>query len=243
MSGQADEHGDQVAMSVLLDGLLVGAGRMMESAQKWAAHLAGDSPTLLAERFVAQLREEWFDVPSPDAFCGQIKEQVRGRLAAWHPGWPHLWAHVLRVTGAALALAAEANLDLALAYLTAICHDVAKLDEFRTGDAHEEAGAAFAGQVLDGHLAPAQIAAIQAAIRRQGNDPLVRILHDADKLDKIGAVGIVRRVSTGTDRSWLPVALGRVQDDTQRFPLMQFERSRELVEHKRAFQAWFLPLA
>jgi hypothetical protein len=240
MAGQADE---QMAMVALLEGLLVGAAQPMESVAAWAGRLVHDHATPLALRFIGELEAEWFPAVPPDAFCEQVAATVRDRLSEWHPGWPHLWAHVLRVTGAAVGLAHEAGTDPALAYLMGICHDVAKLDEFRTGQPHEEAGAEFAGEVLRGHLAPAQVDSIQAAIRKEGGGALGYLLHDADKLDKIGAAGIVRRVSTGTDPGWLPMALSRVADDTRQFPAMRFRLSADLADRKRDFQAWFLPLA
>ncbi len=233
---------DHIVVWTLLDGLLAGAGQMLDTADRWAARLDGD-PGSLAGRFVAQLRSEWPDVVPPDAFCAQVADRVRDRLAAWHPGWPHLWAHIRRVTANAVALAGEADLDPALAYLLGMCHDVAKLDEFRTGEAHEITGAIFAGEVLAGHVPDASIAAIQAAIRKDGDDPLAHVLHDADKLDKIGAAGIVRRISTGTTRAAIPAALWRVADDARRFPPMHFETSRALAVSKQAFGAWFMPLA
>jgi hypothetical protein len=240
MSRPADED---AAMIVLLEGLLVGAAQPMESVAAWTGRLADDHATPLARRFIDELEAEWFLTLPPDALCEQVAAQVRDRLSAWHPGWPHLWAHVLRVTGAAVALAPEAGLDPAPAYLLGICHDVAKLDEFRTGQPHEETGAAFAGEVLRGHLPAAQVEAIQAAILKEGGGALGHLLHDADKLDKIGAAGIVRRVSTGTDPGWLATALSRVADDMRQFPAMHFRLSADLADRKRAFQAWFLPLA
>jgi HD superfamily phosphodiesterase len=238
-----EQAGDQAAMAALLAGLLVGAGRMMESVGAWADRLCGDNPTPLATCFINQLADEWPDALPPDAFCEQITEHVRRHLSVWHPGWPHLWAHVLRVTGAAVALAEDENADPTLAYLAAICHDVAKLDEFRTSIPHEEVGASFAGRILRGYLKPAQIDAIQAAILRQGDDTLADILRDADKLDKIGAAGVLRRVSTETRQSWLPSALWRVKDDWQRFPAMCFDWSTDLADSKGDFLVWFLPLA
>lgn len=232
---------EHAALWALLDGLLAGAGQMLDSADRWAARLDGD-PGSLAGKFAAQLRAEWPDAPPPDAFCAQVSGQVRERLAAWHPGWPHLWGHVLRVTGNAVTLAGEAGVDPALAYLLGICHDAAKLDEFRTGEAHEITGAEFAGCILAGHIPPASIVSIQAAIRKEGNDPLARLLHDADKLDKIGAAGIVRRVSISTARNTLALALARVAEDASRFPPMHFEGSRKWAASKQAFGAWFMPL-
>ncbi len=232
------------AMLSLLDGLLVGAGALLESAGDWAERLTHErSESELAERFVTQLADEWFDAWPPDALCAMVTEQVRAHLAAWHPGWPHLWAHILRVTGLAVLLAEDADYDPALAFLVGICHDVAKLDEYRTSLPHEEAGAAFAGRVLRGHLPPEAIVSIQAAICKADDGPLAHLLFDADKLDKIGAVGVVRRVSTGTSRDWLPAALARVEQDADSFPPMHFVRSRALARDKRQFLAWFLPLA
>ncbi|MCZ7538342.1 MAG: HD domain-containing protein [Anaerolineae bacterium] len=154
----------------LLDGLLVGAGQLMESPGDWAERLGGDGASPLVARFIDQLDAEWHDTWPPDRLCIQVAGQVRARMAAWHPGWPHLWAHVLRVAGLTVALAEDAGLAPAPAYLTGMCHDVAKLDELRTSLPHEEEGANFAADVLRGHLPGAQISAIQAAIRKDGDD-------------------------------------------------------------------------
>jgi HD superfamily phosphodiesterase len=239
----ADASDDRAALRAVLDGLLVGAAQPMEAVGEWAARLIGDHPTPVASRFVNQLGDEWFDAPPPDDFCARIRDEARARIAAWHPGWPHLWAHVLRVTGVAVALAEDAGVDPPLAYVMGMCHDVAKLDETRDGVPHEETGATFAGRVLRGHLPPTQIESIQAAILKTGGDALARILSDADKLDKIGAAGILRRVSVETDRRWLPLALARVRDEARWFPPMRFDLSRDLAQQKQAFLAWFLPLA
>ncbi len=224
----------------LLDGLLAGAETRIESPEAWADRLASANGPLTA-RFVTQLRAEWFDAPAPDAFGAALRDQVRDRLAAWHPGWPHLWAHILRVTGTALQLGREAGLAPVLTYVLGMCHDVAKLDEYRTGEPHEQAGARFAGEALAGHLAPGQIEAIQEAILKRGQDALSNVLHDADKLDKIGATGLLRRISVGTTREWLPLALARVEDDAVTFPPMRCALGRTLASEKRAFQAWLLP--
>ena len=108
---------------------------------------------------------------------------------------------------------------------------------------HEEAGAQFAAGLLAGHLPPEQIASIEAAIRIQGDEPLRHIVYDADQLDKIGAAGIVRRVSNVKHHTALSTALWRVMDDAWQFPEMHFDLSRDLFRRKRTFQVWFLPLA
>jgi len=241
--GEADQ-GTRREVMALLEKLLVGAETRLDSPGEWAERLLGEAPSPLAQRFVNELGDEWFDAPAPDEFCAQVAEHVRRHLASWHPGWPHLWAHILRVTGCALALAEDANASPHEVYLLSMCHDVAKLDELRTSEPHEELGAAFAGRVLRGYLPGRRIEAIQAAILKEDDgDALGDILHDADKLDKIGATGVLRRVSSDTRLSWLSAALWRVGDDLARFPPMRFDLSRDLAAAKRAFLGWFLPLA
>jgi hypothetical protein len=234
---------DQQAMLALLDGLLVGAEQLVESAGAWAERLGGDDPSPLVSRFIDQLDIEWLDATPPNAICERIAAQARERISAWHPGWPHAWAHLLRVTGTAVAVAEDEGLDPVPAFIAGICHDVAKLDEFRTGEPHEEAGAQFAAAALAGHLPPAEIISIEAAIRQQGDEPLSQIVFDADQLDKIGAAGIVRRVSNVKHQTALSTSLWRVMDDAWLFPDMHFELSNSLFRRKRTFQVWFLPLA
>lgn len=232
------------AVMGLLHKLLVGANVRMETPDAWADRLLDDGASPLVQRFARQVRDEWLPATPPDEFCRQVAEHVRRHLASWHPGWPHLWAHILRVTGYALALANEADVCPEEAYLLSVCHDVAKLDELRSGEPHEELGAAFAGRVLRGYLPPERIETIQAAILKEADaEALGDLLHDADKLDKIGATGVLRRVSTETRPSWLSAALWRVGDDLARFPLMRFDFSRALADAKRDFLDWFLPLA
>lgn len=240
-----DTHtNDRAAMITLLDGLLVGAACLMDSPGCWSDHLRSDDPVpSLIAGFIDQLGSEWPAAPPPDPFCERVMGQARCRIAAWHPGWPHLWAHVLRVTGAALSLTGEAGLDPALAFVMGMCHDVAKLDEARDGVRHEDMGAAFAGQTLRGHFSPGEIDSIQAAILKTGDSALAAVLSDADKLDKIGAAGVLRRISTGTVRAWVPVALRRVGSEAAFFPPMHFKASAAQARSKQAFLGWFLPLA
>jgi hypothetical protein len=227
----------------VLDGLLIGADRRMDSVGAWAEHLDTEPPNPLVTRFINQLDDEWYDADPPDAFSGQLADRVRSRLSAGGADWPNLWAHILRVTGIALALADEMKTDPAVVFALGMCHDAGKLDEDRLGVEHEALGATFAAQALRGHLRPAQIEAIQTAITRESDDTLAELLDNADKLDKIGAAGIVRRVSAESDRGWLSDALWQVSHDARYFPPMHFDLSRELAARKRAFQAWFVPLA
>ena len=87
----------------ILDGLLGNANRRMDSVGDWADHLDAEPPNPLVTRFINQLDDEWFDADPPDAFSAQLAEQVQQRLAASGMAWRHVWAHILRVTGAAMS--------------------------------------------------------------------------------------------------------------------------------------------
>jgi HD superfamily phosphodiesterase len=73
-------------------------------------------------------------------------------------------------------------------------------------------------------------------------NPYARLIHDADKLDKIGATGIARRLSTSSGTEFAALALRRVEDDLLNFPDMRFPTSHRLAESKKAFTAAFLAL-
>ncbi|MCD4684961.1 MAG: HD domain-containing protein [Anaerolineae bacterium] len=226
----------------LLNHLGFGFSHPMDSVGDWADRLADDPLDALAARFVNQLADEWFDADPPDTLCEELVVQVRQQIAR-HPGWPPLWAHTVRVMGVMLALAEEAGVDPVLAYLAGLYHDIAKLDEELSSEGHEDLGAAMAGRALRGKLHPVHIETIQEAIRKTGDDPLTNVLHNADKLDKLGASGVVRRVSSEPDRRWWTDALWRVSDAARYFPVMHFDLSQDLAASKRMFQAWFVPLA
>lgn len=236
-------YNDRQAMASLLEKLLVGAAQPMDSVGHWVDRLLDESPSPLALRFLDQLNGEWLDVQPPDCFCERIESVVRRHLAARHAGWPHLWGHTLRVTGVAVAIARTRQVDPVLGYLAGVLHDVAKLDEIASAKTHEQLGAEFASRVLQDRFSPDAIVQIRAAILKEEGSVLGEVLHDADKLDKIGAAGILRRISTGTHTSWIPEALDRVADDREHFPAMIADRSRDMADSKLDFLDAFLPLA
>lgn len=231
---------DRESMARLLTGLLVGAEQHMTSVGHWAERLLDDPPSRLAIRFLDQLDDEWLDAEPPDCVCDRIGSIARRHMMGQHAGWPHLWGHTLRVTGTALDLAFEEGVDPAAAYLLGVLHDVAKLEEGMRAASHEVLGARFARRILTERLPARDVEQIQTAILKEGEGVLGRILHDADKLDKIGASGVLRRISTSTDKAWALPALDRVADDREHFPTMQTARGRDLAESKLAFLDWFL---
>jgi putative nucleotidyltransferase with HDIG domain len=236
----------------LLDILTAGADAPLYTADAWAARaeaMLGRARDSFIAAFIDQLAVEWQPAAPPPgllhALCVDCAAQALNHIAtAQNPGWPHLWAHTGRVAGYALACAEQAGVDPGLAYLLGILHDVGKLDERRTGVAHEAAGALFAQRALYERLEPDTVTRLAGVIakRARPRDPLAQLLHDADKLDKIGATGIARRLSTDFGAAHIRQALDNVQADAEAFPPMHFRAARTLAEAKLAFTRPFVRL-
>ncbi len=106
----------------------------------------------------------------------------------------HDFDHVLRVLALAERLAQAEGADWEIVRAATLLHDAA-----RGGTAdHAQAGAELARRLLAGHP-PEKVEAVAHAIAahrfRSGpapQTPEAKVLHDADKLDAIGAVGVAR---------------------------------------------------
>lgn len=224
----------------LLGALGAGADQPLFALADWQARLNGVSASPTGSAFMAALSREWLPAVPPDTACESIMEASRAHVALWHDGWPHLWAHTLRVTGTALALASEAGIDPANAFVLGVLHDVGKLDEQRTGVQHELIGALMAHKLLGAlpdHFPSPRIERLANVITKRGTDtdPLRNVLYDADKLDKIGATGILRRISTRQEPAHVALALQIVAMDLGDFPPMHFRVSQRLADQKRTF--------
>lgn len=122
------------------------------------------------------------------------------RVAAPELGIAHDWKHVDRVRGWALRIAmGERIQDLEPVEAAALLHDIG-LTRVQVEDRgqHGQVGAEMASLFLrDGQLFPEEeIDLIVDAIRwhnaARGGGRLGEILRDADKLDALGAVGLMR---------------------------------------------------
>lgn len=122
----------------------------------------------------------------------------------------HDLPHVRRVYANAMRLAqAEGYPHLDRVAAAALLHDIGLPVVDKRGD-HPRVGAELAAQFLQGNelFAPDEITEICEAIvhhgRLDGDTPLIHILRDADILDLLGNVGIVRAF---TSKAHLPVYL------------------------------------
>ena len=111
----------------------------------------------------------------------------------------HDFDHVLRVLALAERLARAEGADLEIVRAAALLHDAARGGEID----HAQAGAELARRLLAGHP-PQRVEAVAHAIAahrfRGGPAPATleaRVLHDADKLDAIGAIGVARAFHYG----------------------------------------------
>jgi uncharacterized protein len=115
----------------------------------------------------------------------------------------HDFDHVLRVLATAERLAREEGADLEIVRTAALLHDVARGHGDRLIVDHAQAGAEIARDLLRGQpteRVEAVAHAIAAHRFRTGPDPRTleaRVLHDADKLDAIGAIGVARAFAFG----------------------------------------------
>ena len=127
----------------------------------------------------------------------------------WYPDLDpvHGFDHVLRVYRMAERLALVEGADVEIVHAAALLHD-AEGSATAGGEIgrsnHHHASSEFARQILEAeNWPPERIAAVQHCIRahrfRDNSEPPqsleAKILFDADKLDVIGAIGIVRTVA------------------------------------------------
>lgn len=114
----------------------------------------------------------------------------------------HDWDHTLRVYNLAMHIGRIENADLEILGMAAILHDIGRPEEMRQGHnvCHAEIGAVMAEAILIGYGLPEEkIEAVKHCVLShrfsKGHEPQTKeakILYDADKIDNIGAIGILR---------------------------------------------------
>ena len=172
----------------------------------------------------------------------------------------HDFDHVLRVLALAERLALEEGADLEIVRVAALLHDVARGQGDRIVADHAHAGAEFTRSLLEGED-PEWVEAVAHAVAahrfRAGPSPRTveaKVLHDADKLDAIGAIGVARAFAYGGhegQRLWAEVQPGYEETQSNRHqhtPVHEYhyklkeikgrlltESARRLAEGRHAF--------
>jgi uncharacterized protein len=138
------------------------------------------------------------------AILDTVEDWVRARLNEG-PSTAHGWLHTDRVRRHILVLARAEGQDPFLAELAALLHDVGR-SQPGLEEEHGVRSAVMAGPLLAGlPLSDTEREAVLDAVRwhnsGRADSPLLCILRDADMLDGLGAVGIIRAFMS---RSHLP---------------------------------------
>jgi uncharacterized protein len=180
----------------------------------------------------------------------------------------HGWEHVNRVYHLAMSLAEQEHADGFIVGMAALLHDLGRTTR-GPARSHAERSAKLATKLLAAYDLPLQtqraiLHAILAHGYRHGVEPVTpeaRVLYDADRLDSLGACGVMRWAMTTKHGRWPetgtyhpddPFALWRVPDG-QRYLLDRFftkllhlseamktATGRVMAEHRIAFLRLFL---
>lgn len=139
------------------------------------------------------------DLASSIRRCLVARETAYQRASA-DAQYASLWAHSARVARICRYLAEREGADPVSALLCGLLHDAGKFADgvyHRDGVAEEDAAAVAAAQLLAGTAHERRIGEIQRAVlslyREDAEETdLGRILYDADRLDKMGCMGVAQ---------------------------------------------------
>jgi len=156
--------------------------------------------------FLTQLKSEFYGFEIPDENFGILVRESQREMSKF-TNWIHIWNHTVRVTSNTLYLAEKESANQNMCFLSGIFHDVYKLDK-SDEQGHEIKSAEFADKILrefngnndEFKFNDEFIEGVVNAVRTHTNGVPetmeAKILWDADKLDKIGASGLMRRVAS-----------------------------------------------
>src|SRR5690349_18958729 len=140
-----------------------------------------------------------------------LAEVATRAQASYHdfPDLAHGWEHVKRVYHLALHLAEQEQADGLIVGMAALLHDLGRTTRGPTR-LHAERSAKLAKQLLAAYDLPSEtlhaiLHAILAHGYRHGIEPATleaRVLSDADRLDSLGASGVMRWAMTMKRGRW-----------------------------------------
>jgi uncharacterized protein len=177
-------------------------------------------------------------VPSGDPRLGAAAAEARALYAGDDPG--HDWSHVERVLASCTAIGGEVGADLGILLPAALLHDIVNhpKDDPRRPDSSREAAAAARPILVEAGYEEEEIARIAALIVEHsytlGRPPSSlesAVLQDADRIDALGAVGILRAATCG----------GRLGAGYYH-PADPFARRRELDDSRYTIDHFFTKL-
>ena len=140
----------------------------------------------------------------------QVYTEVQQRFAGIDD-LAHGWEHINRVYKLALHIAEQEGADSFIVGMAALLHDLghaALANDQESSEHHADRSVALAGELLQAYQVPAEtqqaiLHAILAHSFSRGLEPQTRearVVRDADRLDALGAIGVLRWAITGTQR-------------------------------------------
>ncbi len=164
----------------------------------------------------------------------QLQAKVKA-LFADHYIPAHDIKHVLRVAGLAKLIAQSEGVSAEEAEAAGLLHDLGRILQ-QEEQGHDQAGVELAKELLDdlSHFTTEAkdriIAAIEQHSAKESDGALAHILQDADKIDGLGAIGLIRAY---TSKSHLP-------DYPEGVIVSQGSRTAATISEQVAFQLeWF----
>lgn len=157
------------------------------------------------------------------------REQVVGKVAELqHPAWGPQHCRRLYALCGEIAERDAIDLDDDILFAVAWLHDIGTFDEFQCGETPPECAARGARRLLEASDFPREkLEAVETIIREHSFEgperqrAEARVLRDADMLEFIGPIGIVRLLSIAGREEWVPdarSALSQARDFAQRLP-------------------------
>lgn len=144
--------------------------------------------------------------PSESQLLSDVYAEVEQRFEEINDP-AHGWEHIQRVYKLALYIAEQEHADTFIVGMAALLHDLGHLSHDPTKH-HAELSVSSAAGLLSAYpIAPGTRQAILHAIAAHSfslgiepGTPEAKIVRDADRLDSLGAIGILRWAITGTVR-------------------------------------------
>jgi uncharacterized protein len=154
-----------------------------------------------------------------DAVLAQVYREVEGRFSSvGRADLAHGWDHIERVYRLALAIAQREGADQFVVGMAALLHDLGRVATEGEGEErlftaqerhHADLSHDLAAEVLAAHGVPAEereaiLHAVLAHSFSRGIEPQTleaRVVRDADRLDGLGAIGVMRWAITGALRA------------------------------------------
>jgi uncharacterized protein len=134
-----------------------------------------------------------------------VQTEVQNRFQ-YIEDFAHGWDHIYRVYKLALYIAERESADRFIVGMAALMHDLGHAVKPANGEHHADVSVRLAGEIMQKYNIPIDYQdAIKHAILThsfsRGIEPETieaRVVHDADKLDALGAIGIMRWAIVGT---------------------------------------------